>query len=295
MESFATGIVFNIQRFSLHDGPGIRTTVFLKGCNLRCAWCHNPESMKKDPQISVNFNRCTSCGRCAAVCPEGVHRIEADGTHCLFPEKCRLCRACIEACPADAISVIGREYRPQEVIEVVLKDRIYYDRSGGGVTFSGGEPTYQHEFLLELLKLSKAEGLHTCIETNGMAQKEHLAEISPYVDLFLFDFKHYDDEMHKKYTGASNKAMLENLAFLNELSKELLLRCPIIPGINDTLAHFEAIKTLRRKYEHIRDVELMPYHTIGSGKWKNIGLFYSLADLKAPSKEQIEIWKKEII
>jgi pyruvate formate lyase activating enzyme len=287
-----SGIVFNIQRFSLHDGPGIRTTVFFKGCNLRCAWCHNPESFRKEPQISIDFNKCNACGKCTLVCPEGVHHIK-DGTHTFNAEACKLCGACVEACPVNAISIIGKDYTAQEVINLVKKDRKYYERSGGGVTYSGGEATYQYEFLLQLLILSKQENLHVCLETNGMVTEKHLREISNYVDLFLYDFKHYDDELHMEYTGASNQQILKNLAILNQLAKPVILRCPIIPGINDTSSHFEAIQSLKQKYDNMKQVELMAYHEIGISKWCSLGYDYSLTDIKAPKKDRIEAWKRE--
>lgn len=289
-----TGTIFNIQRFSIHDGPGIRTTVFLKGCNLKCAWCHNPESMMKRPQISVDDKQCNSCGKCAAVCPRGVHKLDIEGAHQINTEACSLCGACVKECPAAAITVIGQEYTPMEVCELVRKDKIYYEHSGGGVTFSGGEPTFQYEFLLALLKLAKDEQLHVCLETNGMLAQSHLLELSRFVDVFLFDFKHYDDQLHQKYTGVSNQPILKNLELLNQIEKAIILRCPIIPGINDTSAHFEAIRLLKQKYNHIGKVELMPYHEIGVAKWGNLGYSYSLSDRKAPGKEQIDVWKHEV-
>lgn len=252
------GVIFNIQRFSLHDGPGIRTTVFFKGCNLRCAWCHNPESFIKEPQVSID-------------------RKKENG-----------------ADPDGAKTTIGKQYTPREVMDVVVKDRAYYERSDGGVTFSGGEPTYQYKFLLELVKLAKQEKMHVCLETNGMVAEKQLIEISQYIDLFLFDFKHYDDAMHEKYIGASNQPILKNLELLNRLEKPLILRCPIIPGVNDVPEHFEAIKALRNKCSNIQNVELMPYHDIGVSKWENIGYDYTLKETKPPRKEQVEEWNKLI-
>ncbi|MDF2485314.1 MAG: cutD 1 [Herbinix sp.] len=288
------GIIFNIQRFSLHDGPGIRTTVFLKGCNMRCAWCHNPESMRREPQISIDYNRCNSCGECVKVCQAGVHKIETEGLHQTNIADCKLCGACISACPVDAISMVGKEYTPQEVIDVIIKEKKYYERSAGGVTFSGGEPTFQYEFLLQLLQLAKAEQLHICLETNGLVSEPRLIEISQYVDLFLFDYKHSEDELHRKFTGTSNQSILNNLELLNRLQKPVILRCPIIPGINDTREHFDAIRLLKQKYKNIEDVELMPYHTVGVTKWRNIGEYYSLSNIKAPQKEQIDAWHREL-
>jgi pyruvate formate lyase activating enzyme len=280
------GVIFNIQRFSLHDGPGIRTAVFLKGCNLRCKWCHNPESFTLKPELSVNFSKCVSCGICVPVCSAGLHTIEENGRHKTDFEKCALCGKCADACPADVISVIGREYTADEVIKIVMKDKIYYE-NGGGVTFSGGEPFMQYDFLLELLKKSKENGLHICIETNGIVGAEKLETLCPFVDLFLYDFKHSDDEQHIKYTGFSNKTVLKNLDYLNRAGKEIILRCPVIPSINDTKGHFSAIRELKEKYPMILDIEIMPYHTTGVSKWENIGKIYELADICVPSKEQV--------
>ena len=278
------GTVFNIQRFSLHDGPGIRTTVFFKGCNLRCMWCHNPESFKAESQLSFNRQNCTGCGGCVNACPQAIAPTNT-------APACTLCGACAEACLNDAISIIGKAYTPGEVIDIVMKDKIYY-RDSGGVTFSGGEATVQYEFLLELLKKSKENELHTCLETNGVVSREKLQGLCGYVDLFLLDFKHSDEQLHRKFTGASNRPVLESLRLLDELKQDIVLRCPIIPGINDTDAHFAFIKGLKETYPAIQNVELMPYHEYGVSKWENIGLEYGLKHVAAPSKELINEWNR---
>lgn len=285
-----SGIVFNIQRFSLHDGPGIRTTVFLKGCNLRCAWCHNPESFRMEPQLSVAMGKCTLCGACAVACPNGVHAI-AGGAHRLSLAACTRCWACTAVCPADAISIIGRRYTVDEVLAVVSKDRRYYESSGGGVTFSGGEPTLQHAFLLGLLEQSRALGLHTCLETNGHLDPERLEQLIPLVDLFLYDYKVTDDALSLNYVGATNTRPLQGLRLLDEHGKPIILRCPIIPGINDSPEHFEAIRALQASHPSIQRVELMPYHNVGSGKWENIGMQYTLDQVQLPSPQQIKLWE----
>ena len=289
-----TGIVFNIQRFSLHDGPGIRTTVFLKGCNARCAWCHNPESIQGEPQLSVNLSKCVLCGKCVAACTKGVHTITDKGVHLMDLRRCNLCRDCVTACPAGIISVIGRSYTASEVMDTVLKDKIYYENSGGGVTFSGGEPAFQYDFLIALLRLSREAGLHTCMETNGLLDRNKLQELCRYVDLFLYDFKVWNEDLHKATVGASNKRVLENLELLNSLGKQIILRCPIIPSINDRPEHFAAIKTLRKKFPAIRQVELMSYHRTGVSKWENIGLDYTLSDIQPASKEEEASWNSMI-
>ena len=255
--TFKSGIIFNIQRFSLHDGPGVRTTVFMKGCNLRCAWCHNPESFEMAPQKSVDTSKCIGCGACAQ---------------------------CSDICPTDARKIIGRSYTVHEVLDVVLKDKAYY-RNTGGVTFSGGEPTVQYEFLMALLRQSKAHGLHTCLETNGIVCQEKLQTICQYVDLFLLDYKHSNDQIHIKYTGASNQQMHKSLELLGQQGKEIILRCPIIPTINDNDEHFAAIRQLQRRHNAIREVELMPYHDYGVAKWGNIGLSYSMPHVPVPRED----------
>ena len=291
-----TGTLFNIQRFSLHDGPGIRTTVFMKGCNLSCAWCHNPESFSPDPQLSVNTVTCTSCGVCEKTCPNGAHHINPEtGEHTFDISKCTLCGACQKACPASAITVIGTTYTVDEVMKTVLRDKMYYGRSGGGVTFSGGEATMQFDFLMEMLKACKAEGLHTCVETNGMLNEARLTALCEYVDLFLFDYKLYDSALHEKYTGAPNEPILRSLDLLAKLNKPVIVRCPIIPGVNDVEEHFAAIRAVREKYPNVEDAEIMPYHDIGAVKWKNIGKSYLMRDVKVPTKEQTAAWRNAIL
>jgi len=266
------GILYNIQRFSLHDGPGIRTTVFFKGCNMYCAWCHNPESISFNPQVMKNSSKCTSCGECAKVC-----KVNKPG--------CILCKTCVAACPTGAITTVGREYTVAEVMDIVLKDRAYYSKSGGGVTFSGGEASAQPEFLIALAKACKAEGLHTCLDTNGLIPPQYIADIADNICIFLVDFKL--ERYYEKTTDCINA--------LCGLSKPAILRCPIIPGINDTPSHFKAIRRIRTTYGNVESVEIMPYHSIGASKWQDLGLEYELADVAAPTKEQVAEWEKSVI
>lgn len=287
------GTVFNIQRFSLHDGPGIRTTVFLKGCNIRCAWCHNPESFSAKPQLSVNFSKCTSCGACVVQCPNGVHAITAEGKHLFEPARCSMCKACVCSCPQGAITAIGETMTAEQVVETVCKDSRYYAKSGGGVTVSGGEPTFQLEFLLEILRRSKEQGLHTCVETNGICAPDKMRRVAEFTDLFLLDFKHFDEEAHRRWTGASNKTVYENLALFDELRQPVILRCPVIPSVNDTPEHFAAIAQLQREHSCIQSTEIMPYHDVGVSKWGNIGLDYSLTEVAPPDGNTAQSWKQQ--
>lgn len=285
------GTLFNIQRFSLHDGPGIRTTVFFKGCNLSCAWCHNPESFSTVPQISVDFKKCNGCGACVLEC--NVHKIDSSGNHLIEAENCTNCGKCVQQCPQSAITMLGQLYTVEQVMEVIRKDKRYYTQ-GGGVTFSGGEATLQFEFLLELLKQCKSEGISTCLETNGVISIKRLTLLAEYIDLFLLDFKHSDNELHKRFVGCGNKNVFESLELLYTMKKQIWLRCPIIPRINDTDDHFEAIKSLHRKYPKLAGVELMPYHDLGVSKWRSIGSEYSLETIKTPSPEIVSVWNEKI-
>lgn len=280
-----TGIIFDIQRFSLHDGPGIRTTVFLKGCPLHCIWCHNPESWSRKPQLMFSAEKCRQCMACAGSCPNSVH-IQKLGEHVLDDKNCDACGKCVTQCAYGALKMSGEEMDVDTVLKEVCADKSYYDNSGGGVTISGGEPMLQFSFLQTLLREAKKQGLHTCLETGGFAQKEEFESIRKDVDLFLFDIKHTDDAAHKKYTGVSNQRILANLDDLYRKGAKLRLRCPLIPGINDTDEHIAGIAALTRKYPELCGVEILPYHDMGKGKWNQIGREYELRDLKSTDQEQ---------
>ena len=274
------GTIFNIQKFCINDGPGIRTTVFLKGCPLKCAWCHNPESQSAKSEIMFYKDKCVNCGSCAAVCPNGCHSFE-NGTHIFDRKNCAKCFRCTKT-GCEALEKAGREISADEVINDVLKDKIFYDNSGGGLTLSGGEPLYQYDFSLEILKKAKDNGLHTVIETCGFTSADRIKEISKYVDLFLFDYKETNSELHRKCTGIGNEVVLENLSLLNDIGKSIILRCPIIPGCNDRKEHFEGICNAANKLEHIIHIEVEPYHSLGESKYESLGLterkFHSPSD-----------------
>ncbi len=264
------GTVFNIQRFSVHDGPGIRTNVFLKGCPLRCIWCHNPEGLSPKASVEYTAVKCIGCGECAEVCKEGAH-IMKDGLHSLDFSKCVSCFKCTEACPAGAVAINGTAMEVDEVIAEVEKDRDFYGENGG-MTLSGGEPFFQSEFALELLRSAKERGINTAVETCGMTPSEVIEEAAKYVSVFLYDCKATDAELHKKVTGADPAQIIKNLELLDEKSAHVVLRCPIIPGINDNEQHLKNIGLIAEKYNCIKEINIMPYHSYGEAKRNKLGM-----------------------
>lgn len=253
------GRLFDVQRFSVTDGPGIRTTVFFKGCNLRCAWCHNPESQSPKSQMLVYKNKCTGCGKCQEKCPNAL-------------ETCELCGKCTPYCPNDAREICGKEYTADEIMHEILKDKAFYDNSEGGVTFSGGECMLQIEFLLEMLKECKKKGLRTAIDTAGNLPYDFFERVIPYTDLFLYDVKCYDRDTHEKYTGSSNERILNNLEKLLRERVPVWIRIPIISGVNDSTDEMEKIKAFIKNCGTPEKVELLPYHAMGEHKYVALGM-----------------------
>ena len=298
-----SGLIFNIQRYSIHDGPGIRATVFLKGCPLRCAWCHNPEGISPEPEVVVIENRCIHCGQCRAVCPRfgsllkkgtGSELTDANATEDsgrevpvpLFQQaagaagdvavadaepRCIHCGACVAACPADARQWFGRQMSVAEVLAEVRKDRVFYDESAGGATFSGGEPLLQLPFLQALLEACRAEGIHTAVDTSGYAPREALLAVAPLVDLFLYDLKSMDHQRHEQWTGASNAPILDNLIALGGVHANIWIRVPLVPGFNDAPGQMEAIARFVAPIPGVRQVNLLPYHGTAAHKWASLG------------------------
>ncbi len=259
-----TGIVFNIQKFCIHDGDGIRTCVFLKGCPLRCIWCHNPESLDKAPTLSFNKPKCSSCGKCIAECPA---RIVENGTLKIDREKCIKCGKCIEICLNDANEIIGKEMTTQEVLDEVLKDKMFYDTSGGGLTITGGEPSYQPDFTIELLTLAKENGINLAIETCGIGSRKFYEKCADLGATFLFDIKCLDPVRHKELTGADNTHILSNLQYLMDRGADIIIRLPLIPDCNDSNKDIAKLcEFINENKGRYRYAEIMPYHTLGIGK-----------------------------
>ena len=264
--------IFDIERNSYVDGPGIRTTVFFKGCNLRCAWCHNPESQSPKPQMMFFKNKCTGCGKCKEKCPNHL-------------ESCELCGKCTLYCPHDAREICGKEYTVNEVMREILKDTAFYDNSGGGVTFSGGECMLQIDFLEDLLKECQKNGIHTAVDTAGYVPFEQFEQILPYTELVLYDIKCFDSEKHKQYTGVGNELILENLKRLLATDKSVWIRIPIIPTVNDTEEEIRSIRSFLLSCGTPEKVELLPYHAMGEHKYAAIGKKVKM--FSVPSEEKI--------
>lgn len=285
------GIIFDIKRYAVHDGPGIRTTVFFKGCHLRCFWCHNPEGLVPEPELTFIKTRCLpDCNDCVQSCTRGALS-RPDQEIFIDREKCDLCGDCVEACPTGALEIIGKWMSIEEVMKEIEKDMIFYDDSKGGVTFSGGEPLLQLEFLNSLLEECKKKGIHTSLDTSGYAPIESLEKIKDKVDLFLYDIKMIDDEKHKKTTGVSNKLILENLRKLSEKGNKVVVRIPVIPGINDSDEDISKIAEFITTLKEIKDISILPYHNIGKHKYEKLDRPFTMKEtepLSEGNKEKIK-------
>lgn len=282
------GMISDVISFSLNDGPGLRTTVFFKGCPLRCRWCHNPETHRMAAQCLYLEAACAHCGACAQVCPRKGRG--ADGSW-IDASACIGCGACAQACPNEASRINGREMTAAEVLRQTARDLPFY-RNGGGVTFSGGEPLMQIDFLEELLRVHREAGIHTALETTGYAPWESLWRIIPLVDLFLLDWKHTNPQQHRAWTGVDNALIRENLLQLDRAGAEIILRCPVIPGVNDSREHFEGIGELTHACRHIRQVDLLPYHAVGNSKREQLGL--GKDGFTVPEEETVRSWHEQL-
>ncbi|MBI3979171.1 MAG: glycyl-radical enzyme activating protein [Chloroflexi bacterium] len=281
-----TGLVFDVQRYSVHDGPGIRTTVFLKGCPLRCLWCHNPESQLRDAEVWLDASRCINCGDCVPVCPVGAHTLR-DGVHQLDRSRCRYCGRCVDVCDAGALENVGRPLSVGAAVAAVEQDRPFYARSGGGVTLSGGEPLLQPAFAAAFLAACRRRGLHTALETCGQSTWRVLERVAREADLVLYDVKHTDAKRHRALTGAPNERILSNLRQLLAAGAKVIVRVPVVPGCNDGDEHFRALAAFLRSCSPLpAAVELLPYHGWGEAKYRRLDRPYSLAECRTPDRER---------
>lgn len=282
-----TGEIFDIKHFAVHDGPGIRTTIFLKGCPLHCVWCHNPEGMRRGKDLWVKREACIHCETCIHTCPKQALRMK-DGEVSIDRSFCDFCNKCVEKCPARAMQRIDRQAEVKELVDLVTREEIFTRVSGGGVTISGGEPLYQPEFLKELLQGMKQAGVPTCIETSMFAKQEVLESIAPYVDQFLVDIKILDEETHKKYTGVSNQQILSNFRYLAGLGKPILVRIPLIPGITATEENLRAIRAFVDSVNPEIPIEVLNFNSFAGSKYRFLDQKYFNDELRAFPREELE-------
>jgi pyruvate formate lyase activating enzyme len=287
------GMIFDIQKYAIHDGAGIRTTVFFKGCPLRCWWCQNPEGQDSKPELVYRKSRCIDCGECAKNCPRVAISLAAQHVS-INRENCVLCDNCSRVCPSDALSIAGKQVSVKEILEEIEKDMPFFNESGGGVTFSGGEPLLQHDFLNALLTECKERDIDTIVQTCGFAPYEIVDRVRDKVDLFLYDIKIMDDRKHRKYTGGSNRQILENLKKLAESGSSIVISFPIIPGINDDDNNVTRTAEFIHSLPNIKHVNLLPYHRAGIEKYKSLGKPYKLDRIQPPSNQRIKSIKEKI-
>ena len=285
------GVICDIKRFAVHDGDGVRTTVFFKGCPLKCVWCHNPESIDFNPQLAYYENKCIGCGECVAVCPNRAHTITEKG-HIFNRDLCVDCGKCEEFCLGDALKLYGTEVSVDELLKLVLEDKDFYEISGGGVTLSGGECLCQADFCAEFLKELKNLGINTAIDTCGFATKETLDKIIPYTDTFLYDIKAIDEDVHIKCTGHSNEIILENIKYIDSKNKSIEVRIPYVPQFNDN--QIEKIKEFLKTFKNIKSVKVLPFHNYAGSKYQALNMQNTLPKT-LPTEDQIKKAEKTFI
>ena len=290
-------LIFNVQKYNVYDGPGIRTLIFFKGCPLRCKWCANPEGLHRKTQVMIKHDACVHCGKCTQVCPVNIHKMNETGKHYIDREiDCIGCGKCVEVCPARALQIMGEEKTISELLEIVKEDRTFYETSGGGVTLGGGEVTMQPEAAASLLQACKMEGINTAIETCGYTKKEKLLMIAEFVDLFLFDIKQFNSEKHSQWTGVRNEMILDNLQELLHRRYNVKIRMPLLKGVNDSKEDIEGVISLLTPYKedkNFQGVDLLPYHKMGVGKYAQLDMEYPIKDdpsLNSEDLDRIESW-----
>ena len=300
MEQKAT--IFNIQKYNLYDGPGVRTLIFFQGCPLRCKWCANPEGLERRPRLMFKSASCVNCAACVVACPQGIHKLDAQGQHDIdwqWSNTCTGCCKCVEACMQGALSIVGEQKTIAELMDIIREDQAFYDMSGGGVTLGGGEVLMQPGAAAALLAACKREGINTAIETCGFAKREKLMQVAQYVDLFLFDLKHLDSKRHAELTGVPNERILENLETLLQNLYPVKIRMPLLKDINDSKEEIEAVVQFLRPYkafENFKGIDLLPYHKLGVNKYQQLGKNYQIEgdpSLTDADLDRIEGWIRQ--
>jgi len=289
-----TGWIWDIQKYAIHDGPGIRTLIFFKGCPLRCLWCCNPESQGFYPEILWLEKKCHQCHLCSEICPTNAISEDKKGDKRINIERCNLCGLCTVRCPGGALQLIGKKVTVDDLLREVLKDAVFFQRTGGGITLSGGEPAAQVDFAYELLRQYKTteRGFYTAVETCGYVDSIKLSRLLEYTDLFLYDIKHMDSRVHRSLTGASNELILLNARRISESKKKLIIRFPIIPGLNDDDKNIQDTMDFVLSLPRVEEINLLPYHRLGESKYRRLGRRYELERIKAVSAEKIDsIWR----
>ncbi|MCR4601389.1 MAG: choline TMA-lyase-activating enzyme [Clostridia bacterium] len=285
-------LIFNVQKYNVFDGPGVRTLVFFKGCPLRCKWCANPEGIHRKIQVMMKHNVCINCGKCVEVCPQHIHKMDKDLKHYVDRNiECIGCRKCTEVCPARALEIMGEEKTISELLDVVLEDKMFYESSGGGVTIGGGECTAQPEACASLLNACKLAGVNTAIETCGYAKLEDLLKIAEFVDLFLFDIKQFNSDLHQQWTGVRNERILDNLKELLHRHYNVCVRMPLLKGVNSSREDIEGVIELLTPYKedkNFKGINLLPYHKMGVGKYDQLDIEYPIEGDPSLSEEELD-------